>query len=104
MRLTAERPRLVGTFPCDSESLVLSGAWHPGELRSVECEDGELVLIGQCPVDDDQARRVLTASIRADDFTALTRWRGSYLAIVQTRAKVVVLGDLALPVPALLPP
>lgn len=95
MRLTAEQPRLVGTFPCDSESLVLSGAWHPGELRSVECEDGELVLIGQCPVDDDQARRVLAAAIRADDFTALTRWRGSYLAIVQTRAKVVVLGDLA---------
>lgn len=110
MRSPSEHPCVVGVFPApfpvspsspaakiwpDLENLVAMGEWHPGELRSIVCAEGRLVLIGQCPVDDDQASRELATALRAGRPQLVMGWPGSYQAIIITREALVAFTDLA---------
>jgi asparagine synthase (glutamine-hydrolysing) len=95
MRSKAELPCLVGVFPPRTTAgLMPRGEWRAGEFRSIECAEGTLLLIGQCPIDDESARREFAAAIRAGEPARLTRWSGSYLLLVLIENELLAFSDL----------
>jgi asparagine synthase (glutamine-hydrolysing) len=105
-------PGLLGSFPeLDGAALVLPptakkvwpdrstpvswGTWRRGEFRVFDRPEGRLVLIGQCFADDARVAADLAEALRSERVDLVTRWPGSYLAMVITADQVTAFVDLA---------
>ncbi|KFZ77610.1 hypothetical protein ED92_37785 [Amycolatopsis sp. MJM2582] len=71
------------------------GRWRPRELRAVTCPGGKLALVGQCFATDAEIRRDFRRALENDRLVEVTRWPGSYLAVVIRPGDVTAFADLA---------
>jgi asparagine synthase (glutamine-hydrolysing) len=71
------------------------GTWRPGELRTVEHIGGRLVVVGQCFADDRHLRADFERALATDRLQVVTRWPGSYLALVFRAHDFTAFTDLA---------
>lgn len=76
-------------------SLWSRGRWRSGELRGVTYQGAGLVTVGQCLADDRQLRSGLVHAVENDRWEVITRWPGSYLAIIERDGELVAFTDLA---------
>ncbi|WP_394437214.1 albusnodin/ikarugamycin family macrolactam cyclase [Streptomyces sp. SGAir0957] len=58
------------------------GAWHPGEVRTVQSAEARLATVGPCLADEQTMRHDLRRAVRDGCLERLTRWPGAYLLIV----------------------
>lgn len=97
--MTSGAPVLVGAFP-GHDGLALPtmrtwGSWRPGEFRTVEHLCGRLVVVGQCFADDRRLRTDFERALATDRLWLVTRWPGSYLALVFREHDLTAFTDLA---------
>ncbi|SFH65199.1 asparagine synthase (glutamine-hydrolysing) [Amycolatopsis regifaucium] len=71
------------------------GAWRHRELRTVRCPGGMLALVGQCFETDSVLREDFRRALEGDRLAEVTRWPGSYLAVVVRPEDVTAFVDLA---------
>lgn len=109
--VTLDVPSLIGAFPnpvslatmpeCSAPvwpgqaSVAAFGRWRPGELRNMVCAGGRLVLVGQCFADDHVVEAGFRRALDTDRLDLVTRWPGSYLAIVLRPHDLTAFVDLA---------
>jgi len=97
--VSGEPPGLVCLLPNPGESVEPSlrtwGRWRPGELRTVTAARGRLVVVGQCLADDEQLRADFHRALDSADPRHVTRWPGSYLAVVLRPGELTAYPDLA---------
>lgn len=113
MSMGGHAPCVLGSFPAAPGSVtgtapigatpvwpglsaaVTWGSWRPREFLALTCPEARLLLIGHCTADDARLRADLDTAVRRDRLELLTRWPGSFLAIVLTAEKLVAFVDLA---------
>ncbi|MBL1120279.1 albusnodin/ikarugamycin family macrolactam cyclase [Streptomyces sp. 110] len=78
-------PGLQTTWTC---------GWPAPKVRAAGAGPAALAVVGECGADDHQLQDAL-ATVRAQEWRALTRWPGSYLTIARSGATLAVIGDLA---------
>jgi asparagine synthase (glutamine-hydrolysing) len=97
--MDAQMPGLIGVFPGPNEAaapyLRMWGPWRPGELRVVTASGGQLVVVGQCLADERNLRADFRQALATDRLDLVTRWPGSYLAVVVRADDLTAYTDLA---------
>ncbi|MDQ3402171.1 MAG: albusnodin/ikarugamycin family macrolactam cyclase [Actinomycetota bacterium] len=105
-------PGFVGSFPSDAAAvpeipdvarmwpdlpLVHAwGRWRPGEMHRVKIPGARLIVVGQCGASRARMSADLAAAVRGTAVHPMvTRWPGSYLAVVITPHAVTAFVDLA---------
>ncbi|MER7762725.1 asparagine synthase-related protein [Streptomyces sp. NPDC097619] len=82
----------------DPDPLWAVGDWRPDEIRTVTADPADpftrIAVLGCCGADDAELRRALSAA-RGGALRHLTRWPGSYTAVVQVGRRITVTSDLA---------
>ncbi|CCH32728.1 asparagine synthase-related protein [Actinosynnema sp. NPDC047251] len=107
---TPRAPGFLGSYPADRTlaaagsasgvwpdlpALIAWGPWRSGEFRSARCPAGRVLVVGDCLADDTRLHTDLAAALRANRPELVTRWPGSYLAVVVTDRELVAFTDLA---------
>ncbi|MEU4801830.1 albusnodin/ikarugamycin family macrolactam cyclase [Actinosynnema sp. NPDC023587] len=90
----ASTPPATAVWP-DRVSPVAWGPWHPQEFRTATCPEGRVLVVGDCLVSDERLRTDLGAALRAGRPDLVTRWPGSYLAVVVSGPELFAFTDLA---------
>ncbi|WP_181771405.1 albusnodin/ikarugamycin family macrolactam cyclase [Amycolatopsis pittospori] len=109
--MTTEVPGLLGVVPgpvpaeagsaraepvwAGETSWVTFGAWRDREVRTVRCPGGMLALVGQCFASDAIVHGDFRHALEKDRLGDVTRWPGSYLAVVVRPDDVTAFVDLA---------
>lgn len=106
--MATSAPGLVGAFPGPftpaagakrvlppADTIWESGDWHTGERLTLVLPGGALVLVGQCFAGREQLHRDFRLALETGALERVTRWPGSYLAVVVRPDDVTAFVDLA---------